>query len=95
MILRAWKYFTQCRKRKSRVENYIKNKLHRKRQRAFFEGWRKVSHDEFKERMDIERVQIKKNLEVKMLDKWSNKVNALKLYMIQLEDKIKMEQEAR
>jgi len=95
MILRAWKYFTQCRKRKSRVENYIKNKLHRKRQRALFEGWCKVTHAEFKEKMDASRVHIKRELEAKMLDKWTNKVNALKLYMIQLEDKIKTEQEAR
>jgi hypothetical protein len=54
-----------------------------------------VTHAEFKEKMDASRVHIKRELEAKMLDKWTNKVNALKLYMIQLEDKIKTEQEAR
>ena len=34
-------------------------------------------------------------LESKMLVQWSSKVDALMLYMAQLEDKIKVEQEAR
>lgn len=34
-------------------------------------------------------------LEGKMLVQWSTKVDALKLYMAQLEDKIRAEQEAR
>ena len=34
-------------------------------------------------------------LESKMLVKWSTKVDALLIYMKQLEDKIKMEQDAR
>ena len=34
-------------------------------------------------------------LESKMLVKWSTKVDSLLLYMAQLEDKIKLEQDAR
>lgn len=94
-ILRQWKYYTLCSKRKNRVYNYIKNKLHRKRQRLLYEGWCKVTHKWFKAKMDADRAQIKADLESKMLVKWSSKVDALMLYMAQLEDKIKVEQEAR
>lgn len=91
VILRQWKYYTICRKRRNRVYNYIINKFHRRRQRNVFEGWTKVSHEWFKERMDSERVMMKRELESKMLVQWTSKVDSLMLYMAQLEDKIRLE----
>jgi len=95
VILANWKYYTKCSKRKNRINYYVINKFHRKRQRALFEGWQKVTHQWFKERIDSEKATIRSELESKMLIQWSSKVDALMLYMAQLEDKIKIEQEAR
>lgn len=95
MILARWKYYTKCQKRKNRISDYAKNKFHRKRQANLFESWRKVTHHWFKERIDSERNQMRAELESKMLVQWTTKVDALMLYMAQLEDRIKIEQEAR
>lgn len=54
-----------------------------------------MTHQWFKERIDSEKATIRSELESKMLIQWSSKVDALMLYMAQLEDKIKIEQEAR
>ena len=45
--------------------------------------------------MDSEKTNFRMELESKMLVKWSTKVDQLLVYMQQLEDKIKMEQDAR
>jgi hypothetical protein len=95
IVIRAWRYYAMCHKRKKRIQAYIKNKLHRRRQRLMFASWRQVVHEEFKEKLESEKHQKRMELESKMLVKWSNKVDALYLYMQQLEDKIKLEQEAR
>lgn len=95
VILANWKYYTKCQKRKNRILNYAKNNSHRRRQARLFESWRKVTHAWFKERIDSERMTMKTELESKMLIQWTTKVDALMLYMAQLEDRIKIEQEAR
>ena len=63
--------------------------------RRWFESWRAVSHEEFKERIDKEKTQFRMELESKMLTKWQTKVDSMLIYMAQLEDRIKMEQDAR
>ena len=63
--------------------------------RRLFESWRGVTHEWFKERLDREKATFRMELESKMLVKWSTKVDSLLIYMKQLEDKIKMEQDAR
>ena len=60
-----------------------------------FHSWRQVVHEEFKEKLESEKAQKRMELESKMLVQWSKKVDSLMVYMAQLEDKIKMEQEAR
>lgn len=94
-VLRAWKYYTKCRKQRNRVYSYIINKFHRRRQSKIYEGWKWVAHKQFKEEVDAKKFRIQAELESKMLTQWSTKVDALLLYMSQLEDKIKVEQEAR
>ena len=50
---------------------------------------------EFKERLNREKSTFRNDLESKILVQWSTKVDALTLYVAELEDKIKHEQEAR
>jgi hypothetical protein len=69
--------------------------MFRRKLRLIYESWRGVSHQWFKERLDREKEGFRKQLEDKMLTSWSQKVDALLLYMAQLEDKIKAEVEAR
>jgi len=46
-------------------------------------------------RMNHERITFRTQLESQVLVQWSTKVDALLLYVAELEDKIKQEQEAR
>ena len=95
ICFKAWLYYTKVQKRKSRVQHYCNNKIHRAKMRRLFDSWRGVTHTWFKERLDREKTSFRMELESKMLVKWSTKVDSLLLYMAQLEDKIKMEQDAR
>lgn len=54
-----------------------------------------MTHAEFKTRMQQEKLTFRANLEGQILLQWSTKVDALMLYVSELEDKIKQEQEAR
>ncbi len=63
--------------------------------RRFFEGWRGVTHQWFKERIDRDKEQFRLELESKILIQWQTKVDALTIYVSQLEEKIHREQEAR
>jgi len=60
-----------------------------------FESWRGVSHKWFKHRLESETGRVRSDLEGKMLNVFTSKVDALLLYMAQLEEKIKIEQDAR
>lgn len=57
-ILRAWKYYTKCRKQRNRVYSYIINKFHRRRQVKIYEGWKWVAHKQFKAELDAKKHQI-------------------------------------
>lgn len=54
-----------------------------------------MTHEEFTQRLDHEKTTFRTELESQILVQWSTKVNALLLYVAELEDKIKEEQEAR
>lgn len=47
-VFKAWVYYKDVQKRKSRLAAYTRNKLHRARMRRLFESWRGVSHELFK-----------------------------------------------
>ena len=60
-----------------------------------FSSWKNVTSEEFKVRMEREKYTFRSNLESQILLQWSTKVDVLLLYVSELEDKIKQEQEAR
>lgn len=69
--------------------------MYRRKLRNLFSSWRQVSHNWFKERINEEEKLYRSALEKEMLVQWTSKVNALMLYMAQLEDKIKTEVQSR
>ena len=86
----SWKYFYEWRKYKDAkskfCDNYYKNRCLRK----FFNGWRRISHDEFIERAfnirdDYEAQKRKVVFDV------DNKIENLMLYLSQLQQKIEEE----
>lgn len=88
-------YYVAVKKRKSRLEAYTRNKIHRKKMQRLFDSWRSVSHQWCKERLEREKETFRLELESKLLIQWQSKVDALTLYLGQLEEKIQLEQEAR
>ena len=94
-VIKRWRYYTAYKKRKNRLRDYSTNFITRNAMRRFFEGWRRESHQMFKERIEREKGQFQLELESKILNTWQSKVDALTLYFGQLEEKIHREQEAR
>lgn len=66
-----------------------------RKKNLLFYGWRKVSHKSFKERILASTGEFRADLEAKTLNQYTNKVDELLIYMADLEEKIKVEQEAR
>ena len=94
-VWKAWVCYKAEQKRKARIAAYTRNKLHRAKLRRLFESWRGVSHELFKGRIGQEEASFRADLEGKMLVQYSTKVDAMLLYVAELEDKIKEEQDAR
>ena len=69
----------------------MRNTLYRAKLERLFQSWRKVSHDEFSIRLEAERNAFRTDLESKILVQWSTKVDALLLYVSNLEEKIRQE----
>ena len=59
MIWKSWLHYTKVQKRKSRVAAYTRNKLFRRKLRRLFESWRGVSHEWFKERINVEKQEFR------------------------------------
>jgi hypothetical protein len=59
--------------------------------RHLFDSWRGVSHEWFKQRLNEQTGQFRAELEERMLNCFTTKVDALNLYMAQLQEKIKQE----
>lgn len=89
--MKAWRFYFSIYKSKERKAAYMRNTLHRKKMNRLFQNWRGVTHREFQVRMDHERSTFRTNLESEILVVWSTKVDALMLYVAELEDKIKQE----
>jgi len=94
-IMKAWKFYFSIYKRKSRLAAYTRNTLHRKKMIRLFTSWKTVTNHDFRLRLDKEKRTFRTDLENKILVQWSTKVDALLLYVAELEDKIRQEQEAR
>lgn len=67
----------------------------RSRLTKFFRAWRGCTREMGRERIKIEQVSYRKDMETMKLTMWTTKVDQLMLYMAQLEDKIKSEVQAR
>jgi len=87
--MKAWRYYFSVYKSKARKAAYKRNTLYRLKMNRVFQNWRGVTHAEFQVRMDRERSTFRMNLESQILVQWSTKVDALMLYVAELEDRIK------
>jgi hypothetical protein len=63
--------------------------------RGLFYGWRGISHRWFKKRINKEAIEYEKTQRDKELTQWDKEVEALKVYMAQLQEKIRIEVIAR
>jgi hypothetical protein len=77
------------------MKAYSKNYLYRRKVRLLFGSWRGVTHIWFKERINTEAVEYEKTKREVMLVSWDKEVDALKVYMAQLQEKIRIEVAAR
>lgn len=87
----GYKYFHKAEKRKSRVYNYAQNAVARYRKKRWFYAFRKETHRKFKEHVMEMKYKIEKQMRDEKLNVWTSKVDALKRYMAQLEEKIEGE----
>lgn len=90
-VWKAWRMYFAVYKSKSRKAAYTRNTLHRKKMERLFQSWRNVTHQEFKVRMTRENSTFRTELETSILVQWSTKVDALLLYVAELESKIEQE----
>jgi len=58
-----WNVYRRFQSRKNRVAAYTTNNLRRRKMRLLFGSWRGVSHDWFKDRMQIKKEVFRKELE--------------------------------
>ena len=88
-------YFAQLQKREKRLSAYSKNFMYRRKMRKLFYNWRAVSHKWFKKRINKEAIEYEKRQRDKELTQWDKEVDALKVYMAQLQEKIRVEVQAK
>jgi hypothetical protein len=88
-------YFMQVQRREKRIKAYSKNFMYRRNMRQLFYSWRGVTHVWFKERINREAVEYERVQRDKELAAWDKEVDALKVYMAQLQEKIRIEVQAR
>lgn len=93
--MKAWKFYFSIFKRKARLAAYTRNTLYRKKMNRLFSSWKTVTDNDFHQRLKREKQTFRTDLENKLLVVWSTKVDALLLYVAELEDKIRQEQESR
>ena len=69
--------------------------MYRRNLRLLFGSWRGVTHSWFKERVNKDAVDYEIKVREEKLLSWDKNVEALKLYMAQLQEKIRIEVAAR
>eukprot|EP00347_Sterkiella_histriomuscorum_P000254 403376589 len=88
-------YHTQIVRREKRLKAYSRNYMFRRQMRLLFGSWRGVTHQWFKERINQESTTYEIKRREDHLVQWDKSVETLKIYMAQLQEKIKVEVEAR
>ena len=95
---RAWKsirYYIETNRRNKFYAARLAKKTRLRRLQALFDAIRNSSHQKFMARMPEIENRFRAELESKILIQYRNKVDSMLLYAAELEDKIKMEQDAR
>ncbi len=82
-------------KRIRRMYNTLVLAKDQRRKQNIFDALRNASHTKFLGRLGQMEIEFKADLESKILVQYQNKVDSLLLYAAELEDKIKLEQDAR
>jgi len=88
-------FFAEMQRREKRLRAYSKNYMYRRNERKLFYSWRGVTHQWFKERINSESAEYARVERDKELAAWDKEVEALKVYMAQLQEKIRVEVQAR
>jgi len=73
--MKYWKKYIKHRRERKRVAAYSRNTIYRNMMTRIFRGWRVVSHDWGKERINIEEGVFRKTLERDKLTMWTSKVD--------------------
>lgn len=95
VAFKALEFQTEEDRRMKRNKIYTKNHMYRRKLRLLFGSWRGVSHQWFKERINKEAVIYETTKRTELLVRWDSEVETLKLYMAQLQEKIRVEVHAR
>ena len=77
------------------MENALVTAKNRIRLQSVFDALRNASHTKFLGSLGQMEVEFRADLESRILVQYQNKVDSLLLYAAELEDKIKLEQDAR
>lgn len=94
-VIKMLKEYVKQAKHQRRQNVYSKNFMYRRRMRLLFRSWKTITSDWGKERINNELLQHENTQRHVQLDGWNQKVDALKLYMAQLQEKIRIEVAAR
>ena len=94
-VFSLWREYAQAKRRTKRIARATLRDNHQKKMQNIFDAWRKYSHENFKKGLAQKEVDFRAELESKILVQHQNKVDQLLLYAAELEDKIKLEQDAR
>lgn len=89
------KYNFEVYKRNKYMELQVVRVYRQKRLQRMFDALRNFSHNQFVQKLGSKEEEFRAELESKILIQYRNKVDSLLIYAAELEDKIKLEQDAR
>ena len=89
------KFRQQRARHEKRMDKRLQRELRRKTLQKCFDAIRYQTHKSYIAKLEYKQHEFRAELEAKILIQHQNKVDSLLLYAAELEDKIKMEQDAR
>ena len=94
-VFAAMKYRYEVARRNRRMDRALVTAKNRQRLQAIFDALRNYSHRQYLSKFSHKEESFRAELESKILVQYRSKVDSLLLYAAELEDKIKLEQDAR
>ena len=94
-IFAMMKYRWERARHEKRMDRRLQRELKRKTLQKCFDAIRYQTHKSYVAKLEYKQHEFRAELEAKILIQHQNKVDSLLLYAAELEDKIKMEQDAR